>query len=117
MPAEKYLTISALIHYTKDFYNFMINLEKEMKKILATMDLFIEKAKVNQKKIVIHLKTSKITVSREELKGTFVEDKKMAVLLGWLLHEYTTFRVFANTNKVIERYKLKKKLHSRKKSE
>lgn len=81
------------------------------------MDLFTEKVKykVNQKKIITHLKANQIiAVSCEELKSTFVEDDQMAVLLDLLLQEYTTFRVFADANKVMERHKLKKKPHYRK---
>ncbi|XP_019862289.1 PREDICTED: uncharacterized protein LOC109590877 [Amphimedon queenslandica] len=102
-----------LTRCTNEFYNFMINLEKEIKRMLEELDEFTTEQKIDKNKVITHLKSSKsITSSWEELRSA---DELMAILLDLLLQEYINFRIFSDTNKIMEQYKLQKKTTLQKK--
>uniref|UniRef100_A0A1X7VFM0 Uncharacterized protein n=1 Tax=Amphimedon queenslandica TaxID=400682 RepID=A0A1X7VFM0_AMPQE len=75
--------------------------------MLEELDEFTTEQKIDENKVITHLKSNKSITSFWE--GLRIADELMAILLDLLLQEYIKFRIFSDTNKIMEQYRLKEK--------
>ena len=97
-----------LTRCTNEFYNFVVNIEIEIKRKLQ---LNISCKNINAAEIVDLLKTTENVIkSWNDLMKSSIENNDIKNnLLNQLLLFYVRFRLFANTNKTMELYKSQRK--------